>query len=477
MSCTTVLVGKKASYDGSTLIARNDDGSFDVKHLITVEKQPRKYKSVIAKLEIELPENPLRYTCVPNVDRTDGMWPAQGINSANVAMSATETLTSNALVLGADPYVSYKKPEKRGEKAVAGGIGEEDLVAIVLPYIKTAREGVLRLGALLEQYGTYEPNGIAFSDKDEVWWLETIGGHHWLARRLYDEECVIMPNQFGIDCFDFEDALGAGEMNLCSKDLLEFVKANHLDLNQDPLSNPRNIFGSHTDADHVYNTPRGWYMARYFMPTRYQWEGEGAEFTPESDNIPWSFVPERKITVEDIKYILGSHYQGTPYDPYSNGEFKGKYRSIGINRTGTMSVCQIRGYMPESKQALQWVCFGPVTFTALLPVYTMADRIPAYLSKVTTDVSTENFYWASRLIAALAEPHFFSTIPLIERYQAACANAAHRLINEYDAKGDDLNAANEALCAEIKQETVKALNAVTLEASKCMKNGYHRGDN
>ena len=46
MPCTTILVGKKASYDGSTMIARNDDGFYDVKKLVVVspKKQPRKYK-------------------------------------------------------------------------------------------------------------------------------------------------------------------------------------------------------------------------------------------------------------------------------------------------------------------------------------------------------------------------------------------------------------------------------------------------
>ena len=44
-------------------------------------------------------------------------------------------------------------------------MGEEDYVTLVLPYIHSAREGVERLGALLDQYGTYEPNGIAFADK------------------------------------------------------------------------------------------------------------------------------------------------------------------------------------------------------------------------------------------------------------------------------------------------------------------------
>jgi len=298
MPCTTILVGKKASYDGSTMIARNDDGFYDVKKLIVVppKKQPRKYKSKIGQLEIELPDNPLSYTACPTVGSNRGIWAAAGINEANVGMSATETITSNALVLGADPLVRPKKATRRGEKDIPGGIGEEDLVVLVLPYIHTAREGVIRLGEPLEKYGTYEMNGIAFNDEDEIWWLETIGGHHWMARRVKDEEYVIMPNQLGIDYFDFKDAYGEQKEFMCSKDLKQFVKDNHLDRNQDKIFNPRNVFGSHSDSDHVYNTPRAWFMGRYFNPTTYKWEGENADFTPESDNIPWSFVPEHKIT-------------------------------------------------------------------------------------------------------------------------------------------------------------------------------------
>ena len=117
--------------------------------------------------------------------------------------------------------------------------GEEDLVCLVLPYIRSAREGVRRLGSLLEQYGTYEMNGIAFQDQDEIWWLETIGGHHWMARRVPDDVYVVMPNQLGIDRFDFSDALGEQREYMCPADLEEFVKTYHLDLSQDGEFHPR----------------------------------------------------------------------------------------------------------------------------------------------------------------------------------------------------------------------------------------------
>ena len=487
MPCTTILVGKNASNDRSTMIARTDDGHFDVKKLVVVEPkdQPKTYRSVISHVEVPLPEAPLRYTACPSVNRTHGIWAATGINAANVGMTATETISTNPRVLAADPLVVYQKAKKRGEKDVPGGIGEEDIVVLVLPYIRTAREGVLRLGALLEQYGTYESNGIAFNDENEVWWMETVGGHHWLARRVPDDRCVIAPNQFAMNGFDLADALGEGKDHLCSADLKEFIDRNHLDRNQNGVFDPRAVFGSRRDLDHIYNTPRAWFMGRYLCPLSHRWDGPDAEFGPESDNIPWSLVPDRKVSVEDVKYLLSSHYQGTDYDPYIHRDTgkRGMYRSIGINRTGVAALCQIRSHVPDPIKGLEWVCFGPTTFDALLPVYPNAPKMPAYLSRVTEDVSTDNFYWASRLLGVLADPHFAAAAQPMERYEAAVMARGRQLVLEYDremAETGDFSltaAANEALCSMAREETQKVLNTLVQIASEKMKNGYDRADN
>ena len=486
MSCTTILVGKNASNDRSTMIARTDDGHFDVKKMIVVtpDKQKRKYKSVLSHVEIELPDDPMRYTACPSVDPARGIWAATGINAANVGMTATETITTNPRVLAADPLVELKKASGR-EKEIPGGIGEEDIVVLVLPYIRSAREGVERLASLLEKYGTYESNGIAFNDENEVWWLETIGGHHWMARRVPDDRCVINPNQFGMDGFDLDDAFGAKRDHMCSADLREFIADNDLDLNPDGVFNPRDVFGSRCDMDHIYNTPRAWFMGRYLAPYSHRWEGPDAEFGPESDNIPWSLVPDRRISAEDVKYVLSGHYQGTEFDPYAGHDTgkRGKYRSIGINRTGVTSICQIRSGVPEALKGIEWICFGSTTFSAMLPVYAAADKLPDYLSRVTLDASTENFYWGSRMIGALADPHYAACIQQIERYQSAVAAKGRRIIWEYDRKmaesGDfSLTAeANEALCKMAREQTADTLNKVMVEASARMRNGYNRADN
>ena len=487
MPCTTVLVGKNASNDHSTMIARTDDGHFDVKKCIVVDpkKQPRKYKSVISHVEIDLPDHPLRYTACPSVDRSKGIWAATGINAANVGMTATETITSNPRVLAADPLVEYRKAKSRREKDVPGGIGEEDIVVLVLPYIHSAREGVLRLASLLETYGTYESNGIAFNDGDEVWWLETIGGHHWMARRVPDDCVVINPNQFGMDAFDFADAFGKKESHLCSEDLCDFIREHDLDLNTEGKGNPRDIFGSRSDTDHIYNTPRAWFMGRYLAPTRHTWDGENAEYGPESDDIPWSLVPERKVTVEDVQYLLSSHYQGTDFDPYRNRDTgkRGMYRSIGINRTGVTSICQIRSGVPEALRGIEWISFGSTTFSCFVPLYTNVSKMPGYLGNVSTDVSTDNLYWASRLIGALADPCYSDCLQLIQRYHSAVLTCGRRTILEYDRKMSEktdwslTEEANEKICKTVREQTTDTLNKVLLEASTHMKNGYKLSDN
>ena len=406
-------------------------------------------------------------------------------------MTATETITSNERVLGADPLVVYKEatddaPEK------AGGIGEEDIVSLVIPYIKSAREGVIRLGALLEEYGTYEMNGIAFSDVNEIWWMETIGGHHWIAKRVPDDEYVVMPNQQGIDSFDLKDALGSRKNYMASADIREFIDENHLDLSMGDF-NARLAFGSHDDADHVYNTPRAWYMLRYFNPHAAKWDEGETDFSPMSDSLPWSMIPERKITPEDVKYILSSHFQGTPYDPYiSHGDKTqaGAFRSIGVNRTDFMGFIQIRPYMPEECRAVEWLAFASNAFNVMVPFYANVETTPDYLANTKEEVSTDNFYWTSRMIAAYADAGYKTCQNHIERYVIAVGAKAHDLLNAHDAEvkaavdasksPDEIiksnQQANEDAAAMVKEQAGKTLSHVLYEVSNAMKNSYARSD-
>ena len=494
MSCTTILVGKKASYDGSTIIARDDDsgsGRYDPKKFVVVapQEQPRHYRSVLSHVEIDLPDNPCRYSIVPNVLPNRGILAEAGVNERNVAMSATETLTTNERVLGADPLVALQSAdEANGKPETPGGIGEEDIITLVLPYVNTAREGVKRLAELLETYGTYESNGIIISDVDEIWYVETIGGHHWMARRVPDDSYVVMPNQLGIDAFDLDDAFGAQENYLCSADLREFIRDNYLDLSLDGRLNPRDAFGSHDDADHVYNTPRAWFMLRHLNPNTWVWDGPAADYGPRSDDLPWCMVPERKLTPEDVKYVLSSHYQGTPFDPYASygdKSMKGAYRSIGINRNDFMALIQMRPDVPEDIRAVEWIAYASNAFNTMVPFYANVERTPAYLACTTGEVSTDSFYWVSRMIAAMADASYAKSLIHVERYEEGALSASRALLNQYDknitsAEESQRAAlreeANTAIAAELKKRASDTLDKVLFELSSGMKNAYARSD-
>ena len=214
---------------------------------------------------------------------------------------------------------------------------------------------------------------MIISDVDEIWYVETIGGHHWIARRVPDDCYATIPNQLGIDDFDFSDAFGERRFFMCSADLREFIDRHHLGRAMRPAQgagfgvaavlqdhiNPRVVFGTSTVKDHIYNTPRAWYMQRHLNPSE-DWDSPAARYTPTSDDIPWCRAPENKVTVEDIDFLMSSHFEGTPFDPYGTlgtPESRHRYRPIGINRTGHMVAIELRHDVPAAAAAVMWIAF------------------------------------------------------------------------------------------------------------------------
>lgn len=214
-----------------------------------------------------------------------------------------------------------------------------------------------------------------------------------------------------------------------------------------------------------------------------------AEYTPRSDDLPWCMVPERKVTVEDVKYMLSSHYQGTPYDPYAaygDKSMRGAYRSIGINRNDFLAVIQMRPDKERDCHTIEWLAFASNAFNVLVPFYADVDETPEYLSNTTGEVSTGNFYWVSRLIAAMADASYQKSVFHVERYEEHVMSKGRELINRYDAllekeadaiKRMQLKAeANEKIADMLKEAAGDTLDKVLFELSSQMKNSYSRSD-
>ncbi|MCI1658120.1 MAG: C69 family dipeptidase [Lactobacillus delbrueckii] len=453
--CTTILVGKDATIDGSTMIARSEDGGSTIipEAFIAVnpKEQPKHYKAVISGQEIDdedLLPNPLRYTSAPDASGKNGIWAAAGINDATVAMTATETITTNSRIQGIDPLVEE------------GGLGEEDFVTLTLPYIHSAREGVKRLGYLVEKYGTYEMNGSAFADHDEVWYIETIGGHHWAARRIPDDAYVAAPNRLNIDFFDFNDE----ENFMCSSDLLDIINEYHLNPDYQGY-NLRHIFGSSTIKDAHYNNPRAWYIHRYFDP---EWEGE-----PGDQDQPFITYAKKKISPEDIKFLESSHYQDTKYDAYSttNTEAEKKlFRPIGINRNFETHILQIRNDVEEGIAGVQWLAFGPNTFNCFVPFYTNVTTTPASF-QTSPDFDLTKIFWLNKLNAQLGDTNYKVYSALEQVFEEKTMAKLRQIENETDRAvkgltGRDLQEKLEEANQKMADLTYKQTAALTGEMVK-----------
>ena len=294
-----------------------------------------------------------------------------------------------------------------------------------------------------------------------------------MARRVPDDAYVTNPNQLGSDYFEF----GNPDEFLCDPDLEHFVTEHHLILDQEGKGfNPRYAFGSQKDKDRHYNTPRAWAIQRFLNPE--------IEQDPRSFEIPWCQKPYRKVTIEDVKYVLSNHYQDTIYDPYGpEGDHVSQrtFRTIGINRTSQTAILQLRPNKPQETTGIQWISYGSMPYNTAVPFFTQVDTTPDYFANTTAKVTTDSFYWANRIIAGLADSHYAHHVGDLDDYQETTMSWGHARINKVDralAAGEtvDFEAENQAMSDQIQEATDQLLDKILLDASNLMTNHFSLSD-
>ncbi|WP_311407782.1 C69 family dipeptidase [Liquorilactobacillus uvarum] len=445
-ACTTILVGKKASIDGSTMIARNDDTFLPLTPQRFVmrpasKKSAGKLVSNQNGFTAELPAKSFRYTATPNADvEHEGVFEESSINEKNVAMSATESVYGNERALAYDPWVP-------------NGLAEDSLQTMVAPYIESARGGVQYLGKLIAEYGSPEGNGVLFSDKNEVWYMEIVTGHHWAATRIPDDAYAVAANQVAQQQIDFND----GDNYLWSEGIRDFVSQHHLNPDKE-VWNFRHIFGTDTKKDRHYNTPRVWFGQRYLNPS--------IEQDPMSSELPFICHAKRLIGVKDLEYILSSHYNETKYDPLGNGceADRLKFRPISLNRTQNSHILQIRNNVSSEYAALMWICFGVPSFAPYVPFYTNANDTDSSWSETPLEYDVQSAYWMYRTLSMLVESHHAEFIQDDLDYLKDCRQAQLRLLDEIDDAAS--NKKGEALTAFLTQQNYQVAAAMRTKAMK-----------
>lgn len=381
-ACTSILVGKNASADGSVIIGRNEDSKPAwPKHFRQMAApMPYTFTSKDTGFTIKLTEPGVRYTATPEWTAEYGVFAEDGINGYGVAMSATESAYANPRVLAYDPL----NPK---------GIGEEAMITVVLPYIHSAREGVTRLGQIVSQYGTSESNGILFADQQEAWYLETGSGHHWVAQRIPDDAYAVVANELSIEAIDFADT----DNFIVSDGIAQFAADHHL-WRENTSFIFRDIFGTNNAADAVYNWPRVVAGQQLLTPSA------GAQFG--QTNLPFLRRPDRPIQIDDAMRVLANHYEQTPYDPATKSSDAHKYRPISLANTQESHLLQLRPNVDNSIAGIHWLAMGVAAESIYVPFYAGINDTPADYQQGALPYSADSAYWRYKLLGILADRDF-----------------------------------------------------------------------
>ncbi len=404
-ACTTVIVGSEMMADGSMIYARSDD-SKSVKATRLVHypagKGPEEFVAIDSPFRCPLPPERLGFSALERED-LPYHWGEAGFNDAGVGMSATETIFSSEAVLSLDPYVP-------------GGLAENCVYHIVLPYVKTAREGVLRLASLIGQYGSAEGFGIAFMDKDETWYLENAGGHRYLAKRMPRDKYFVSGNQSRYRSYDPAE-------DIASPDLVSWAREHGFFEGEFDF---HTAYSLESENDKTYNYPRVWYLQGQFTPS--------VKTDVTVNDFPVYQKADRPLTVDDIKQAFRSHYDGTEHDPYLHSNPKEPYRPVSIFRTINTHILQVRPSLPKEIGCLDYMAEGMADLSVYLPLYQGVTSYPKAYGTGTKHSQKSSAYWLFRKVSALGMLNYNKYAPLIKERYAALEAAMARSQAEMEAE-------------------------------------------
>ena len=394
--CTTIIIGQEQTADGSMIVARSEDwDAMEAKNYQIFEDTdngPREFVAKDSPFRCELPEKALGYSALSPYN-LHGHWGSAGFNTAGVGMSATESIFSSDEVLKHDPLVE-------------NGVAENSVFNITLPYVHTAREGVERLGMLIEKYGIAEGFGIGFVDSKEIWYLETACGHRWLACRMPKDQYFVTGNQSRFRTYDPNDK----ENYLASADLIEFAEKHGLYNPAQGAFDFHEAYARDIKLDTTYNYPRVWGLQQFFSPE--------IKNDVTKNTFPVFAKAAHKVTLTELRTAFRFHYDNTEHDPYLNSNPKEPYRPVSIFRTTQTHLLQVRPELPQAIGCVNYVAMGMADLGVFLPLYQGITSYPEAYTKGNGESSDDSAYWKFRKIMVLGMTNYNKYAPVIKEAYA-----------------------------------------------------------
>lgn len=467
-ACTSFLVGKNASADGSAFITYNQDdyGMFGRLHYLPAAQhakgEMRKiYDGDTNHYHGEIAEAPYTYAVMGY------------INEHQVGI--TETTFGGRSELE-DPK---------------GIIDYVSLMTIALQRSKTAREAIRVMTSLVQEYG-YASEGESFSiaDPNEVWILEMIGkgpkekGAVWVAIRIPDDCIACHANQSRIHQFNMKDKKNV----MYAKDVITFARKKGYFTGKDADFSFADAYAPADFSAIRFCETRVWSFYNKWVNGMEQYlDYVDGKHIGQAKPMPLYFKPKQKLSLQDVMSSMRDHYEDTPFDitkdvgagPYEAPyrptplvwEHKGKKyfneRPISTQQTAGTYVIQLRASLPNAIGGVLWYGNDDPNMVAYTPVYCCASKAPeCYDPKDASDVkfSWNSAFWVENWVSNMTYPRYSQLFPSVKA-------AREELESKYASQQAEIEAQAKTL---LSQDPARAKAYLTDYSAQCAKQMMNR---
>ena len=478
LACTNMLVGKKASVNGSTMISYNADSHTlygELYYTPAADHAPGAMRKVIEwdtnKPLGEIPQPAHTYRVVGNVNE----WQ---VTIAESTWGGRHNLSDEN-----------------------GIIDYGSLIYIALERSKTAREAIDVMTSLVSEYGYYS-SGETFSigDPNEIWVMDLTGkgtgntGAVWVAQRIPDDCISAHANQARIHKFPQAkkklnkkmNRYEVGDSCMFSADLIPFGRTLGYE------GSDADFDFSATFGDLDYSAFRGcdgrvWAffnryasgMERYF---------DFVDMVEGAEVLPLYVKPDRLLSHRDIQDALGDHFEGTPWDmtkDVGGGPFHSPYRwrpmhfevdgvtytherAIGTQQTGFSFVAEMRGWLPREVGAKTWFAADDAATAIFMPIYNNILEAPLCLRVGNGDMLTFSWtsaFWMTNWVANQCYSRYEDMKVDVDRVR-------NEIMDRWDAETDSIDAQAVALLKNSTSDVTAFLNEYTARESNGATEAY-----
>lgn len=419
-ACTSLVAGKKATADGSTLVTYAADSHTlygELYHTPGGKHEPGEMRRVTewdtGKYLGEIPQPAETYTTFGNMNE-------HGLTIVESTWGGREELVDTT-----------------------GIIDYGSLIYITLERAKTAREALKMMTDLVAEYG-YCSEGESFSiaDADEVWIMDMIGkgpgrkGAVWVARRVPDDCIAGHANFPRIHKIDFKDK----ENVRYSPDVIELAREKGYFNGKDE---DFSFALAYCELDGTATRGCDGRVWAYFN----RFAGGMDKYLPwvldsEGEPFPFAVKPDSLLTVNDMKWAMRDHFENTPMDmtkdvgagPYAvpyrwrpmtfkvDGQEYLNERAIATQQTGFSLVSQMNSANPKGMEGILWFGVDDTNTSVYVPMYSGLTSVPREFAVGNGDLLTLSWdaaFWVTNYVANQAYNRYSQMIPDIRRVQRA----------------------------------------------------------